>query len=77
MLIIAYHSNLVKDRAKIGQVHGDLILSFEEILAPTLRGRYDMDVFLRLRGKTYNYKFVYPDFSESYYQRTTSRLYSS
>ena len=56
----------VKDRAKIGQVHGDLILSFEEILVLTPRGRYDMDMFptfLRLRGKTYDYKIVYQSIS--------------
>ncbi|CAA7262281.1 unnamed protein product [Cyclocybe aegerita] len=52
----------IKDRAKIGQVHGDLILSFEEVLVLTPRGRYDMDMFptfLRLRGKTYDYKILY------------------
>ena len=56
----------VKDRAKIGQVHGDLILSFEEVLVLTPRGRYDMDMFptfLRLRGKTYDYKIVYQSIS--------------
>ncbi len=56
----------VKDRAKLGQVHGDLILSFEEVLVLTPRGRYDMDMFptfLRLRGKTYDYKIVYQSIS--------------
>jgi len=56
----------VKDRAKIGQIQGDLILSFEEVLVLTPRGRYDMDMFptyLRLRGKTYDYKIVYQSIS--------------
>ncbi len=56
----------VKDRAKLGQVLGDLILSFEEVLVLTPRGRYDMDMFptfLRLRGKTYDYKIVYQSIS--------------
>ncbi|KAF9529871.1 structure-specific recognition protein-domain-containing protein [Crepidotus variabilis] len=59
--------DMVKDRAKIGQVHGDLILSFEEVLVLTPRGRYDMDMFpsfLRLRGKTYDYKIVYQSISK-------------
>ena len=50
----------IKEKAEIGKVTGDLILSFEEVLTP--RGRYDMDMFpdfLRLRGKTYDYKVLY------------------
>ena len=49
----------IKEKAEIGKVTGDLILSFE-VLTP--RGRYDMDMFpdfLRLRGKTYDYKVFY------------------
>lgn len=56
-----FHDN-IKERAEIGQGTGDLILSFEEILVLTPRGRYDMDMFpnfLRLRGKTYDYKVLY------------------
>jgi len=52
----------IKDKAEIGQVTGDLILSFDEVLVLTPRGRYDMDMypdFLRLRGKTYDYKVLY------------------
>ena len=52
----------IKEKAEIGQVTGDLILSFEEVLVLTPRGRYDMDMFpdfLRLRGKTYDYKVLY------------------
>ncbi|KAF9468632.1 structure-specific recognition protein-domain-containing protein [Collybia nuda] len=54
--------DMIKDKAEIGQVTGDLILSFEEVLVLTPRGRYDMDMypeFLRLRGKTYDYKIEY------------------
>ncbi|KAG5719278.1 FACT complex subunit POB3 [Termitomyces sp. T112] len=52
----------IKDKAVIGQEPGDLVLSFEEVLVLTPRGRYDMDMypeFLRLRGKTYDYKIDY------------------
>ncbi|GLB38229.1 putative component of the FACT complex, a general chromatin factor that acts to reorganize nucleosomes [Lyophyllum shimeji] len=59
----------IKDRAMIGQEPGDLILSFEEILVLTPRGRYDMDMypeFLRLRGKTYDYKIQYSDISRMF-----------
>ncbi|KAG6878509.1 hypothetical protein C0993_005439 [Termitomyces sp. T159_Od127] len=54
--------DMIKDKAVIGQEPGDLILSFEEVLVLTPRGRYDMDMypeFLRLRGKTYDYKIDY------------------
>ena len=57
----AFH-NTVKDRAEISQAAGDIILSFEEVLVLTPRGRYDVDLyhdFFRLRGKTYDYKIVY------------------
>lgn len=56
----------IKEKAEIGQVTGDLILSFEEVLVLTPRGRYDMDMFpdfLRLRGKTYDYKVLYQSIS--------------
>ncbi|KZT09245.1 SSrecog-domain-containing protein [Laetiporus sulphureus 93-53] len=61
----AFH-DAVKDKAEIGQVAGDLILSFEEVLVLTPRGRYDVDMFpefLRLRGKTYDYKILYNSIS--------------
>ncbi|TFK23052.1 SSrecog-domain-containing protein [Coprinopsis marcescibilis] len=57
----AFHDT-IKDRANIGQITGNMILSFEEVLVLTPRGRYDMDMFpdfLRLRGKTYDYKIVF------------------
>ncbi|KAF8918903.1 hypothetical protein CPB85DRAFT_1279281 [Mucidula mucida] len=53
-------------KAEIGQVAGDTILSFEEVLVLTPRGRYDVDMyidFLRLRGKTYDYKILYSSIS--------------
>ena len=56
-----FHDN-IKEKAEIGQGSGDMILSFDEVLVLTPRGRYDMDMFptfLRLRGKTYDYKVLY------------------
>lgn len=56
----------IKEKADIGQVTGDMILSFEEVLVVTPRGRYDLDMFsefLRLRGKTYDYKIVFSTIS--------------
>ncbi|KAH9948881.1 SSrecog-domain-containing protein, partial [Amylocystis lapponica] len=61
----AFH-DAVKEKAEIGQVAGDIILSFEEVLVLTPRGRYDVDMFpefLRLRGKTYDYKIMYSSIS--------------
>ncbi|PCH39916.1 SSrecog-domain-containing protein [Wolfiporia cocos MD-104 SS10] len=61
----AFH-DAVKEKAEIGQVAGDVILSFEEVLVLTPRGRYDVDMFpdfLRLRGKTYDYKIMYASIS--------------
>jgi structure-specific recognition protein 1 len=61
----AFHDT-VKEKAEIGQVAGDIILSFEEVLVLTPRGRYDVDMFpefLRLRGKTYDYKILYGSIS--------------
>ncbi|KAH9936566.1 structure-specific recognition protein-domain-containing protein [Fomitopsis serialis] len=61
----AFH-DAIKEKAEIGQVAGDLILSFEEVLVLTPRGRYDVDMFpdfLRLRGKTYDYKIMYTSIS--------------
>ncbi|KAF7364967.1 FACT complex subunit POB3 [Mycena venus] len=61
-----FHDN-IKETADIGQVTGDIILSFEEVLVLTPRGRYDVDMFpdfLRLRGKTYDYKIIYTTISK-------------
>ncbi|CAN6617735.1 FACT complex subunit Pob3p [Trichomonascus vanleenenianus] len=52
----------LKERADIGQVAGEAIVSFSDILFLTPRGRYDVDMYdqsLRLRGKTYDYKIQY------------------
>ncbi|PWN47672.1 putative POB3-protein that binds to DNA polymerase I, partial [Violaceomyces palustris] len=57
----AFHEAL-KSKADIGQVAGDGIVVFKEVLVLTPRGRYDIDVFatfIRLRGKTYDYKILY------------------
>ncbi|KIK26758.1 hypothetical protein PISMIDRAFT_635670 [Pisolithus microcarpus 441] len=62
----AFH-DAIKEKAEIGQVAGDLVLSFEEVLVLTPRGRYDLDMFidfLRLRGKTYDYKILYSSISK-------------
>jgi structure-specific recognition protein 1 len=62
----AFH-DAVKERAELGQTTGDIILSFEEVLILTPRGRYDVDMyndFFRLRGKTYDYKIVYTTISK-------------
>lgn len=52
----------LKSKADITQVVGEVIVSLAEILFITPRGRYDIDMydtFLRLRGKTYDYKLQY------------------
>ena len=52
----------LKDKADIGQIAGEAIVSFGDALFLTPRGRYDIDMYassLRLRGKTYDYKIQY------------------
>lgn len=52
----------LKDKASIGQIAGEAIVSFSDVLFLTPRGRYDIDMYptsLRLRGKTYDYKIQY------------------
>lgn len=52
----------LRDKANIGQVAGEAIISFSDVLFLTPRGRYDIDMYptsLRLRGKTYDYKIQY------------------
>ncbi|KAI8454833.1 hypothetical protein BY996DRAFT_4581462 [Phakopsora pachyrhizi] len=54
--------DLVMDKAEIGRVQGEGIVTFPDVLCTTPRGRYDIDMhssFLRLRGKTYDYKVLY------------------
>lgn len=75
----AFHDS-VREMAEIGQVAGETIVSFDEVLVTTPRGRYDIDMFptfLRLRGKTYDYKVLYnsitqlfllPKFDENHIQ---------
>ncbi|CDK24142.1 unnamed protein product [Kuraishia capsulata CBS 1993] len=57
----AFYDQL-KDKADIGQVSGEAVVSFSDTLFLTPRGRYDIDMYptsLRLRGKTYDYKIQY------------------
>ena len=59
--------NTIKAKADIGQVAGDGILVLKEVLVLTPRGRYDIDMFpsfLRLRGKTYDYKILYSSITQ-------------
>jgi structure-specific recognition protein 1 len=52
----------IKEKADIGQVSGESIVIFHEVLVSTPRGRYDIHMFpnfLRLHGKTYDYKVPY------------------
>ena len=49
----AFHGT-IKEKAELGHVSGDIILSFEEVLVLTPRGCYNVDMFpdfLCLRGK--------------------------
>ncbi|KAK0563294.1 FACT complex subunit [Tilletia horrida] len=57
----AFH-DAIKARADMGPVQGDAVVVFRDCLILTPRGRYDIDMFpnfLRLRGKTYDYKILY------------------
>ncbi|KIN99582.1 hypothetical protein M404DRAFT_10336 [Pisolithus tinctorius Marx 270] len=73
----AFH-DAIKEKAEIGQVAGDLVLSFEEVLVLTPRGRYDLDMsieFLRLRGKTQGqtrYQYLVMQFARE--EETTAEL---
>ncbi|VVT57867.1 uncharacterized protein SAPINGB_P005910 [Magnusiomyces paraingens] len=52
----------LKEKADLGDVVGEAIVSLTEILFLTPRGRYDIDMYptsFRLRGKTYDYKIQY------------------
>lgn len=54
----AFYEEL-KEKADIGEVSGDAIVSFQDVFFTTPRGRYDIDIYknsIRLRGKTYEYK---------------------
>ncbi|KAL2202571.1 SSrecog-domain-containing protein [Sarocladium strictum] len=50
------------EKAEIGEMAGDTIATFLEVLHLTPRGRFDIDMYeasFRLRGKTYDYKIQY------------------
>lgn len=52
----------VKSKLEFSQMTTENIVQFQEILSLTPRGRYNIDMyqdFLRLRGKTYDYKILY------------------
>lgn len=54
----AFYEEL-REKADIGEVSGDAIISFQDVFFTTPRGRYDIDIYknsIRLRGKTYEYK---------------------
>lgn len=62
----AFH-RAIRAKADIGQVAGDGLLVLKEVLVLTPRGRYDIDLFpqfLRLRGKTYDYKILYSSITQ-------------
>ncbi|KAI8872401.1 SSrecog-domain-containing protein [Ramicandelaber brevisporus] len=57
----------IKERADLGQVSGEAIAHFTDTLCLVPRGRYDIEMypeFLRLRGKTYDYKVKYDNISK-------------
>ncbi|POY75542.1 hypothetical protein BMF94_1445 [Rhodotorula taiwanensis] len=57
----AFH-DAVKEKAAIGQISGEAVCTFPEVLCTTPRGRFDIDIydeFMRLRGKTYDYRVAY------------------
>ncbi|KAH8921649.1 SSrecog-domain-containing protein [Atractiella rhizophila] len=61
--------DLIKDRAEIGRVTGEGIVTLPDILCLTPRGRFDIDLcsnFLRTRGKTYDYKILYSSVKKVY-----------
>ncbi|BGP11492.1 FACT complex subunit POB3 [Rhodotorula toruloides] len=57
----AFH-DAVKEKAAIGLIAGETICTLPEVLCTTPRGRFDIDIyadFMRLRGKTYDYRVTY------------------
>ncbi|SCZ89982.1 BZ3500_MvSof-1268-A1-R1_Chr1-3g01704 [Microbotryum saponariae] len=57
----AFH-DAVKEKADIGKITGESFCTIPEALCLTPRGRFDLDMhaeFLRLRGKTYDYRIAY------------------
>ncbi|GAA6004523.1 uncharacterized protein JCM10292_005655 [Rhodotorula paludigena] len=58
---IAFHE-AVKEKAAIGEISGEAMCTFPEVLCTTPRGRFDIDIygdFMRLKGKTYDYRVAY------------------
>lgn len=56
-----FYNTLLK-KAEIGEVAGNTIASFNDVLHLTPRGRFEVDMYetsFRLRGKTYDYKVDY------------------
>ncbi|KAM0755556.1 SSrecog-domain-containing protein [Meredithblackwellia eburnea MCA 4105] len=52
----------VKEKADIGQITGEALCTIPDVLCLTPRGRFDIDMhadFLRLKGKTYDYRISY------------------
>ncbi|KAF2093668.1 SSrecog-domain-containing protein [Rhizodiscina lignyota] len=52
----------LNEKAELGEVSGDTVATFLDVLHLTPRGRFDIDLYetsLRLRGKTYDYKIQY------------------
>ncbi|KAI9168469.1 FACT complex subunit [Blastocladiella emersonii ATCC 22665] len=57
-----YLCDVIKSKADLGVEKSDTIVSFKELPFLTPRGRYDVEMFkdfLRLRGKSYDYKIKY------------------
>ncbi|SCV68203.1 BQ2448_324 [Microbotryum intermedium] len=57
----AFH-DAVKEKADLGKITGESFCTIPETLCLTPRGRFDLDMhaeFLRLRGKTYDYRIAY------------------
>ncbi|RKP10250.1 hypothetical protein THASP1DRAFT_13102 [Thamnocephalis sphaerospora] len=52
----------VKTKAELGQVAGESVVRFREVFSLSPRARFDVELFptfLRMRGKTYDYKVLY------------------
>lgn len=52
----------LNEKAELGEVSGDTVATFLDVLHLTPRGRFDIDLYetsLRLRGKTYDYKIQF------------------
>ena len=70
----------IKEKAELGHVSGDIILSFEEILVLTPRDRYGVDMFpdylLCAAKRTITRSCIRAHQGYSFYQKTTS-IFSS